>query len=435
MLSKKPTKRNHSRDIVLVSAPAAKKEHLSVKTYANRRPATKSAPTNNVSSNENNNSENTKRKIECIDHSPDEKRLKSKLDTGEITIVPISVPRSDAVSAGEKRAAVEISPTVQFSATKLSPTMKRIVPVTITRNVTSFRAGSGEDSIDSDTHSKDSFTANNEEVRIAANGESSTDTVPSKESKAAQTPPNETFIQLLDACRTADSSSDMEKLINKKLMRYYQSVHSSFVNSKSFRKTVAAATAEVLANPQHVYLKINDILEELKTRRAYKDDENGKEAPEPEPVNTGDVKIDQKVIRLSRALRKLQKRIERFDNAEVNWDDDHNSAFMINERCKKRAYQIYEKICDLTGESKDALRCTKKPMKFNGTPYEEFNRKIQNFINRTKTFPDLFDVVRILKHCNQEYHYRLREEECKKIGKQMTMDERWALLIISIVPF
>lgn len=40
------------------------------------------------------------------------------------------------------------------------------------------------------------------------------------------------------------------------------------------------------------------------------------------------------------------------------------------------SFQIYEKICDLTGESKYAERIVKKPISFKGTSYVELNKTI-----------------------------------------------------------
>lgn len=80
-------------------------------------------------------------------------------------------------------------------------------------------------------------------------------------------------------------------------------------------------------------------------------------------------------------------------------------------------FQIYEKICDLTGESKNAHRLVKKPIKFNETRIPQFNKTLQAFINRTKEFPDYYDVLRMLEHCNRTFNLGLVNFEMKNIGE------------------
>uniref|UniRef100_A0A1Q3F0E1 Putative histone binding domain of the death-domain associated protein n=1 Tax=Culex tarsalis TaxID=7177 RepID=A0A1Q3F0E1_CULTA len=222
------------------------------------------------------------------------------------------------------------------------------------------------------------------------------------------------FGELLDACRKADSSPEMELLIQKKLVKYYECVHPDYINSKSFKKTLSMVTADVLANPELVYLKLSSIVEELNIRRKSRDSVMTNENISG---STGSEKKDNQIRRLNRALYILKKRIAKLEEMEVDFDEDINSAYMMEERYKKRAFEIYEKICDITGESKHAHRIVRKPIHFDGTHYPEFNRTIQTFVNRTNTFPDFFDVLKCLQHCNSQYGYRMRRDEMTKIAQ------------------
>lgn len=221
------------------------------------------------------------------------------------------------------------------------------------------------------------------------------------------------FGELLDACRKADSSPEMELLIQKKLIKYYECVHPDFINSKSFKKTLASVTGDVLANPELVYLKLASIVEELNIRRKSRNSVMTNE----NVTSTGSEKKDNQIRRLNRALYILKKRIAKLEEMEVDFDEDINSAYMMEERYKKRAFEIYEKICDITGESKHAHRIVRKPVHFDGTHYPEFNRTIQTFVNRTNTFPDFFDVLKCLQHCNSQYGYRMKRDEMTKIAQ------------------
>lgn len=59
----------------------------------------------------------------------------------------------------------------------------------------------------------------------------------------------------------------------------------------------------------------------------------------------------------------------------------------------------------------------RKPIKFHGTVYPEFNRTLQAFVNRTNIFPDYFDVKKCLEHCDKQYNMKLRTEEIRVIGE------------------
>lgn len=232
-------------------------------------------------------------------------------------------------------------------------------------------------------------------------------------SNVEKNPIGKEFAELLDACRKADSSKEMELLIQKKLIKYYECVHPDYINSKSFKKTLAAVTQDVNEQPELVYLKLASIVEELNIRRKSRNSVMTNE----NVTTTGSEKKDNQIRRLNRALYILKKRIAKLEEMEVDFDEEINSTYMMEERYKKRAFEIYEKICDITGESKHAHRITRKPIKFDGTHYQEFNRTIQTFVNRTNTFPDFFDVLKCLQHCNTQYGYRMRREEMTKIAQ------------------
>lgn len=385
----------------------------------------------------NNNNNNKRRKENNETNNVDETYFNNKIQTGELTLVPInnnlpitptptpsplSSPNSAISSTIRIEEHCEKITCVSSSVIAQSKPIKRITPIKISEvvslNENSASAKSTNNKkLDPNSVNKMSYYTN--DISLLSpndNEDSNSGSGPpeAKKSKAIEkTPINETFAALIDACRAADSSSDMDKLIDKKLVRYYQSVHPDFVNSKSFCKNIRSVMDEIKAQPHLVYLKLKGVLEELNTRR-----KSGETVVVNDKiVSTGDVNKDFQIRKLNRALYELKKKIKKLDEKEVDWDDEDNSIFMICERYKKRACEIYEKICDITGESKNAERLVKNPLKFNGTSYREFNRTLQTFVNETKSFPDMFDVLRCLEHCNLQYNYRLSKEDCKRIGK------------------
>ncbi|CAD7085392.1 unnamed protein product [Hermetia illucens] len=222
-----------------------------------------------------------------------------------------------------------------------------------------------------------------------------------------------TFNALIEACKKADSSNDMNILIEKKLLKYYHSVHPDFVTSKGFCKTVKLVHEQIESKPELVYYQLRTVFEELKIRRKS----NTAVMSNEDVSSTGNERRDRQIRLLSKGLLSLTKRIEKLEETDVDFGDEDNSAYLQLERLKKHACKIYDKICDLTGESRHAHRAVKKPVTFQGTCYPQFNKTLQAFVNRTETFPDFFDVLRCLEHCNTHYSFELRNDEMKKIAQ------------------
>lgn len=163
-----------------------------------------------------------------------------------------------------------------------------------------------------------------------------------RSSKVEKTPVNDEFAKLIKICCSIDTSSDMEKLINNKLVAYYHAVHPDFVNSKSFCRSVSTITGEIKKNPDLIYLKLSNILQELKTRRKVKEIV----VTNDESTGTGSARKDGQIWKLNKALYVLKKRIARLEETEVDFDDDLNSAHLKAERYKKRACQVRKSLYD-----------------------------------------------------------------------------------------
>lgn len=225
------------------------------------------------------------------------------------------------------------------------------------------------------------------------------------------------YKDLMEACRVAESSDEMTTILTK-LERYYQQAHPDYVNSEDFHKLVNNLTNDIKKRStlaSFVYIQIANLLEELKmNKRRRVEDANQL------PDNTEKIKIDEeknkRIQQLNESLRKLQKIIQRNEEAEVDLKDEVNSNYLHTDRFKQRAIKIYEKICNLTGASCNAQRIIKKPIKFQGTDYRKFNQTLEKFVNKTNEFPDIFDVLRIMNHCNTKYSYQLSATERRDAG-------------------
>lgn len=227
-----------------------------------------------------------------------------------------------------------------------------------------------------------------------------------------------TFQEMLDVCGEIEKSKEMT-LITNKLVKYYIAAPQTFVLSKSFLKSVEKVTIDIQDQPDQVFYCLKSIVEELKTRqREGQTKENASEIDGQLQVeSTGDPKLDMKIRKLNKALLVCHKKIEALREREEDWNDEKNSPYLLISRFEKRALQIFEKICEITGEDPTANRKVKKPIKFKGTTYTEFNKALQSFYNRSKKFPDFMDVLKLMEHCNMQYCYELPKEKLRRVGK------------------
>jgi death-associated protein 6 len=171
---------------------------------------------------------------------------------------------------------------------------------------------------------------------------------------------------LIKVCRRAEPSDDMKAVIKKKLLKYYHSVHPTYITSKNFLKTLKTITDEIIKDPHMVYSKLKTVVEELDARRkiviqlqpppvepvpSTSEATPGTSETVTEPAtdslpvqSTGDDKRDKHLKKLHKALVNLKREILDLEEQEVDWEDDDNSAYVKKVRFEKRACEIYKKV-------------------------------------------------------------------------------------------
>ena len=227
---------------------------------------------------------------------------------------------------------------------------------------------------------------------------------------------------LIRACRAAEPSPEMKTIIKSKVLKYYHMVHPDFVTSKMFIQTLKSTTDEIVKEPHLVYSKLKVIIEELDARRKSKATVFNNADSVDVTGGTGDETKDLHLRKLYKALVKLKRHILELEEAEVDWDDDDNSAYLKKVRFEKRACEIYEKICEITGESTHAHRIVKKPIVFKSKEFPEFYKKLQKTVNAKNSFPNFLDVLKCLDYCNKRYDLHLSKDQMKPIAQNAFED-------------
>ena len=79
------------------------------------------------------------------------------------------------------------------------------------------------------------------------------------------------------------------------------------------------------------------------------------------------------------------------------------------DRWKKKYMSIYFKLAQYKGISTSLQRSSDKKFSFNESKFPAINRKIEKFVNRTKSFPDFWDIKKQIENINTEDSLRLTE--------------------------
>jgi len=106
------------------------------------------------------------------------------------------------------------------------------------------------------------------------------------------------------------------------------------------------------------------------------------------------------IKKLEKALRSCSKQIQKHDEADIDWEKDDDSNFIMAAKLKKRYMAIYNKIAEYKGLSKSLDRRSDKKFTFTESKYPAINQKIEKFVNRTKSFPDFLDIRKEVEEVN-----------------------------------
>lgn len=280
-----------------------------------------------------------------------------------------------------------------------------------------------------------------------------------KERKVISYVAHDIFPQFISLCLKKCHDSDMEKIIDK-LKRRYEELDSIYAGSENFALFLNEKRDAIIKNDKKLYVHIGEVMNELK--RIIREQKNSKEkrtnsvAYDAVPstsyaVNKTSIKntaesgdedddteyIDndtlKKIKTIQIAMRKCEVRIKKFEEAEVDFDDDGDSNYIKMERYKQRMIELYNKMCELTGENTDAGRSYLRPKHISTTQIVAVDQAITNFINakiskRNKLkkmgsltdnliCPDFWDILECISRCNEKRNLGLDDAKQRQIGK------------------
>ncbi|XP_012253889.2 daxx-like protein isoform X1 [Athalia rosae] len=276
----------------------------------------------------------------------------------------------------------------------------------------------------------------------------------------------EGFQSFLDACRSRDPSQDMQIILSK-LKKRFDRLQPSYAKSAAFQHLLRCKTKLILQDSfqTNLFHNIAEVMDEMKARQVgkkiqttdkdhlsvdepetSKDLESVKKSPDntrenEEVMTTEDIRNKNKLRTLEKAMRRCKRLIHKCETAEVNFDDESDSHYILTEKYKSRMVQLYNKYCEITGERPDAARSYLRPKHISLTQIPLLNNAITSFINSKITqannlaalctksnrlvrltdavvFPDYQDILNCVKKCNEDENLELTKLTQQNIAKK-----------------
>lgn len=269
------------------------------------------------------------------------------------------------------------------------------------------------------------------------------------------------FISLcLQNCQNDKDNEDMKKIITK-LKRRYENMDTIYANSESFTSFLNDKRASIMANNKKKYVYIEEVMNEMKSKKKSQSPQQNSErydavpstsyasdrrvnndAENAQPLEEDDETPEsphtrKKIKQVEHAMVKCEKMIKKLEEAEVNFDEENDSNYIKVEKYKQRMVELYNKLCEFTGENTDAGRAYLRPKHFSTTRIVVVDQAITNFINAKITlrnqmkkvgtltndliFPDYHDILGCIIRCNDRKNLGLTDERRKLMGKSCVL--------------
>ena len=265
---------------------------------------------------------------------------------------------------------------------------------------------------------------------------------------------SECLDSFLESCRSRLPQSEFQA-VEKKLLKNLTKLDPKYLNNNSLKSFIIRKWSLVNSDQDSLYVHVKEVLEELKkfrsessvssgdtsemsdqeliktqtkkkiqlttlTTSVVKEPEAGDEEDEPSPSSdwesvtetessTQKTASSKHIRKLEAALAACAKQVKKCEEAEIDWEKDDDSNFLMADRWKKKYMAIYFKLAEYNGLSKSLERSSDKKFCFNESNFPAINRKIEKFVNRTKSFPDFWDIKKQIESINTEDSLHLSE--------------------------
>ncbi|XP_068106292.1 death domain-associated protein 6 isoform X2 [Hyperolius riggenbachi] len=229
------------------------------------------------------------------------------------------------------------------------------------------------------------------------------------------------------------------------LHKRFSNANPSYLASVEFRNTLGHCHTRIKNKPSKVFVYINDLCTALKSRTTKRKLKLNKlasvpTAPQPsvdeaeytnetaelqEQVEEKKGASKRQIRYLENLLRIYSQEIMKLQEKELTLEEmeDEDSTYMQECRLKRKLVRIFEKLCELKQCSSSTGRVIEQRIAYQGTRYQEINRRLEKFINKTRDeFPDYNDVFKVVQKANDKHSLGLTRKQLQSIAQYTFRD-------------
>ncbi|XP_066138836.1 death domain-associated protein 6-like isoform X2 [Euwallacea fornicatus] len=120
-----------------------------------------------------------------------------------------------------------------------------------------------------------------------------------------------------------------------------------------------------------------------------------------------------KVKKLEKIMKLLRKKIKHLEAAEVNFEEDGNSSYMILDRYQSRLKKVYAKYCVYIKRNPFSGRPVYDRISFVQSKYNEINQALSKKYNNSVHFPTYYEFEKCIRKVVTKHKLDLAEQEIK----------------------
>uniref|UniRef100_H2YCA3 Daxx histone-binding domain-containing protein n=1 Tax=Ciona savignyi TaxID=51511 RepID=H2YCA3_CIOSA len=109
----------------------------------------------------------------------------------------------------------------------------------------------------------------------------------------------------------------------------------------------------------------------------------------------------------------------RYQAHELTLDEmtEENSVYVEESKLKDRFMKIFNKVCALKKVNSATGRAIERKITVASCRFPEINRKVEQYVNKSKKFPDYYSVHYLVKRANLKHNLMLSESQQQSIAR------------------
>ena len=205
-----------------------------------------------------------------------------------------------------------------------------------------------------------------------------------------------------------------QELLSAVTVRYHK-LPKEISNSSHMRKTFRSASVKLLgseAGGSNVVRLLKQVTDEMDQQLQM----------QPRGEQSLSAKRMKKIAKLEDALRKVNKKMKTLDEAEVDFDDDLNSSFLLSQRLQAKAVKIYEALCKYKNCS---IEGTRRHLVDPPTSCDkDLIRKVEKLLRPAKSgregdLPEYLDIFEVVEAHNKERNLGLSAASVEALSQSL----------------